>query len=273
MAGKESKRLHRGVVQIELDLLKRDIMEYGKSRGKYTDWVTYLGISVSCLVNLLVSDFKDTPVMTADQWQIIIILITLISGGAAIVRFAQNVANTEKKCISCTMTQVKRDACNPHEDRILFIIIKCVEREKPQLLVYRDLIWNCWFLPNISQGDLDMQSMRAYIAQDIGMSVSDVQLELFPDKDDCCTRKLSQSYLEVTDYYYKFCFVKITAASYYLEKLWQPQFEHSGRSFQWMSITEMLTDPHIREKNSDIVHYLQDHYETFFYNRRSIEEV
>lgn len=271
MEKRKFKRLHRSTVQIELDILKRDIVDYGQKKGKYTDWITYLGIFLSCLLNLLVSDFKDSFGIQADQWKTIVVLITMVTAVVTLIRLVKNLINTEEKCINATMIQVKRDACNPNEDRILFIVLKHNELGKPQLLTYWDLIWECWFLPNIHQGNLDEKSMRGYIAQEIGLPVSDVQLELFPDKDDCCTRKMSQNYLEVTDYYNKFCFVKITATADALCKLKEPTFEHSSRRFQWMSITEMLANQDVLEKNGDIIHFLQDHYETFFYNRKSLE--
>lgn len=275
MERKIFKRLHRGTVQIELDLLKRDIMDYGKRKGKYTDWLTYLGIFLSCLLNFLVSDFKDAFGIQAEQWKIIVALIMILTAGMTIYQMVKNFINTEEKCINSTMIQVKRDACNPNEDRILFIVLKYDAEGKPQLLVYRDLIWECWFLPNLRYENLNENSIKAYrsyIAQEIGLPISAVQLELFPDKDDCCTRKMSLNYLEVTDYYTKFCFVKISAVAEVLEKLREPTFEHSGRQFRWMSITKMLADQDVLERNGDIVHFLQDHYETFFYNRKSIEE-
>ena len=72
--------LAQEVITITTDKLKISLLENQEIIGKRNDWVAPLGILMSIVTTLLVSDFSHDALLGKENWKAIYIIMTPVSG-------------------------------------------------------------------------------------------------------------------------------------------------------------------------------------------------
>lgn len=123
-------------------------------------------------------------------------------------------------------------------------------RHPEKLLVYDDKDWGVLFFPNYATitGN-NMENLRRRLAQDLGVSETEVKLQFNTAKDEA---KFSSEHNEERLYHYEFYQGLIKAKDF------ERNFSKSGKKYRWKSISELLSDEKVREYNRFVVEQVRD---------------
>ncbi len=69
----------QGIIHITEDKLKVILLEHREKNNQYYSWTTPLGIFTSCLFATITAEFECTWGISANTWQAIFIICTLIT--------------------------------------------------------------------------------------------------------------------------------------------------------------------------------------------------
>lgn len=262
--------MHKRTIQIEAKTLENIIEKYSQELSKKLSWTVPFGIFITCVIALLTSEFNDFGPFNKPFIEALFFLVAFVSFVYTVCLVFSHFRKKNRNMLQITMDMIYERADNPVEMSILFIIstTKFDPSGKPKLLVYKDLLWNCWFLPNMDVGDFDLDVYKEYVAGELGFNKASIVIEMYPPTLMLHSEKKSAFFDIHTYYQSRFCFVKINNIDN--KDIENRDFTVSGREFHWMSVTEMMEDPSIRECNYDVLQHLHDKNGSFFYKKISL---
>jgi len=231
---------------------------------KQGDWLAPLGIASSLLATLIVSDFKNWAGLSGEQWQAITIMALL----ASIIWLGYAIrASLKVPKLENLLTEIMENSEITREHRALFVLKVLSPDNLYRILVYRDILWDCYLMPHakikdeiIDQGDYT--SLLSFIANTLALPAKSVQIS-YLDDGDLRSYKHSEFYRQDTTYVFNFFAVYISDVNQ-AKKLIKPNFEIAGKKFLWLTLDEMEGDSNTAKRNIDVTRHLRDYYNLFF---------
>lgn len=126
-----------------------------------------------------------------------------------------------------------------------------------RFLVYLDKGWDCMFFPNhksIEPESANEESLRRYMSNEFGVPEDVLQLEYVRSSE---SKKPSAEHNGEMRYYV-YSLYKATVD--HIPEAWRSDhFQIGAKECRWMSLDEMLANPHIDQINHDVIALVRDY--------------
>lgn len=133
------------------------------------------------------------------------------------------------------------------------IVIKDTFNEfSNRFLVYNDTKWDCKFFLNYKENNNNESYIKEHLSNELNIPGDCINLKYVTSK---IHEKYSESDKMNKIYSHKFYLADIVDFSEILKK---DVFEIDGRTYYWMSMSELESDQNVLKKNSDIVSYVKE---------------
>ena len=147
--------------------------------------------------------------------------------------------------------QILIDNVNTHNHSI--IVIKDTFNEfSNRFLVYNDTKWDCKFFLNYKENINNESYIKEHLSNELKIPGDCINLKYV-------TSKIHEKYSENDKmnkiYSHKFYLADIVDFSEIMKK---DVFEIDGRTYYWMSMSELESDQNVLKKNSDIINYVKE---------------
>ena len=147
--------------------------------------------------------------------------------------------------------QILIDNVNTHNHSI--IVIKDTFNEfSNRFLVYNDTKWDCKFFLNYKENINNESYIKEHLSNELKIPGDCINLKYVTSK---IHEKYSESDKMNKIYSHKFYLADIVDFS---EILKNDVFEIDGRTYYWMSMSELESDQNVLKKNNDIVSYVKE---------------
>ncbi len=252
------------IINITRDRLELTLNKYLICFARSSDWKTPLSIAVTLWLLLPVTDFKSKAHLTGSQWQVVVFMLAI----ASTIWLISTLAKLARKP---TRKDLLRDIC-AQADRLddhrgIFFYRSEDTAGTDRILVYYDVVWECYLLPHVSVEASDINDVSAegplslYASRLI--SVPPAQVTVTP------LRNLTARSTKFSEFYkrekrYTFEFLHVVVSDPIRSDIRHARFLSGGREYRWMSIPELLHDQNTAARNSDVIHHLEAHFAEFF---------
>lgn len=200
--------------------------------GSHAKWTTPLSVFISLLLTRVTCDFKDCFALKAEEWKFII-------NSALIISFICSVCLIIKQCQRGKLTSEKlyEKICELDEtinERRALLICCNISNHKNEILVYYDLLWECFLLPHYPIDDnIHISEIKTFIADDFHIDDKNVLIEKVATQE---SRKRSKRTNLDKNYIFEYFLMRL----YNIPKnCKQKQFDIAGRRYCWMSLSEL----------------------------------
>ena len=119
-------------------------------------------------------------------------------------------------------------------------------------LVYNDTKWDCTFFLNYKENINNESYIKEHLSNELKIPVDCINLKYVTSK---IHEKYSESDKMNKIYSHKFYLADIVDFSEIMKK---DVFEIDGRTYYWMSMSELESDQNVLKKNSDIISYIKE---------------
>lgn len=251
---------------INSSTLELILQDYKEKLATKKDWVNALSIFLAFLLCLMVSDFKDKFGLKALQWETII-------EGATIFSFfwflhsIYKALNTDpyKDLISDISGSIKN-----FTEYTAIYFIRITKGNIPRILVERNMIWDCFFLPYVHYSPLqsiDIQRrdhLTKTIAGFLGIDSGSVQIEHL---EDCflTSEKFSESEKIQKQFNFEFFYIRFSCETLDPDCM---EYHIGGKRFMWLTLDELENDEKTKKKNGDVISHVKKHYNVFFHQTK-----
>ena len=238
------------------------IKEYAEDLQHADKWLTYLGFCLSMVTVIVTGEFETKNsrfLLAGSEWRLIFIVIAAYSG---IQTIRQLVKRYHRRSIDDLLGEIVKRSEYRYEDRAIFLIKTYDAGSGFRILTFRDPLWKCYFLPHanlerVQPSHVDDQDLCSEIASFLGLEVDSVSLR-YVDDLDLWSRKHSRYHDRETDYRFRFFLLQFRETTSIPSHLSNANFTFSGRTYSWMTITEMEADKNTWKQNKDMTRHLLD---------------
>ena len=252
-----------------LELLLKDFTEKIKKKD---DWIAWLGILVSLCPTYFFSEFKDIAFLKATDVKMVYGTIIILCSIMLIKSIFTRVKIWGKDNVEYIVDTILAESKTPYEFRLLYIIKRGL-MENAKILVFYDKLYECYMLPHIKNEAISIsdQLIKIKMSEYIQVPVSAIRIKHYNNLEKI-SEKFSEYHARKTVYNFSFCSVIINSTSVptYLR---QHEFDVNGRTFKWMSLSELDQHDNTRQKNGDVVRFIQDNTAEFFSVPNAFEEI
>lgn len=102
----------QGLIHITEDKLKVILLEHRDKNSQFYSWTTPLGIFVSCLFATITSNFGNTWGISANTWEAMFIICTVITGIWSFCAGINAFNNKEGRTIEDLIDKIKNNTTN-----------------------------------------------------------------------------------------------------------------------------------------------------------------
>lgn len=211
---------------------------------------------------IVAADFRPRFGISGEQWQAGIVVLLGITFAWLVISIPSFFRSPS---IEDVLVEIVGNARLSRERRAVFIVKALSKQNITKFLVYRDPIWNAYFLPHASLGDGEIdervkQSLERNIADYVGVKPERVQAQ-YLNGADLRSLKHSDFHMQDTTYHFQFFHVSISCILPIANER-TPKF--AGRDLAWMSTEEMEADINTARKNFDVTRHIRDRFDLFF---------
>ena len=251
-------------ILISTDKLELILLKFSEKIKKTNDWIAPLGIFISLLVALLVSDFKEKFGIQAIQWETITIIFLIISFFWLMLEIVKIRRNPT---IQDLLIEIKSNSQKKLEFTAIFFIKRFTDENIYRILTHHNLVWDCLFLPYsfyspAEEFEKQLQPLRFTIASILGVDSGLIVIEHLKELS-LVSNKFSQRHKQNTEYYFEFFPIVVTTLDTN-NILYKDTFTVGGKEFFWKTLDELEAHPMTSERNKDIIMHLRDNYDIFF---------
>jgi hypothetical protein len=252
------------IINITRDRLELTLNRHLDLLARASDWKTPLSVALTLWLLLPVTDFKNKAHLTGAQWQVVVFMLAIASTLwliSALLKLARSPSRKDLLFAICAQA----DRLDDH--RGIFFYRAQDASDTDRILIYYDVVWECYLLPHVSVQAWDLNDVSAegplslYASRLI--SVPAAQVTVTPLRNlTMRSTKFSEFYKREKRYTFEFLHVVVKAPI--RPDMKNASFLSGGREYKWMSIPELLHDPHTAERNSDVIHHMEGHFAEFF---------
>ncbi|GAM06290.1 hypothetical protein [Novosphingobium sp. MBES04] len=228
-------------------------------------WWTPLGIAVTLLFTLVVSDFKaNFAGLSAEQWR----LLAMLGLAAAFVTMVIAIARAIRgQDLNELMNSICAESISRPRHYGIALFKAMDSRGVAQLLVYHDEVWDCFLLPyvRLHEGQSDPEDVSEPAADRFGLSKNELSAREL-DGHVLDSEKISAATGKMTNYRFAFYIMRVTGR--HAAQFRCREFELQSRKYKWLTIEEAMAHPKSAEKNGDVFRHLRDHYRAIFQDDR-----
>jgi hypothetical protein len=247
---------------ISPDALRLALLNYTSAHEAAMRWTGYCGLAFSLWGSLAVTDFSfNSPKfgLTGPQWQLIFVGAALLASFRALTGL---LSYLRRPSVDALMNQIISRAEVSQEIRAICLFKYLASNHEYRILVYRDALWDCYLLPHhnmagVNLRDIDDPNLKSFISGEVGVPPDPISVERI-DGADLRSRKHSEFWRQGTVYRFTFFIVKLDASAGLPPHLNDRQFVHNGRSFSWLTLSEMEADTNTRNRNMDMTRHISD---------------
>jgi hypothetical protein len=249
-------------ILVDISTLRLEIRTLIQNIKQSRDWMMPLGLTISFLISTVTSDFKQIFGFPPETIHAVFIILTCISGIYTIYNLIKCFIVLSKTKEDRVVNSFKDKSQLPVEYRVLCIIKSNHIDNNETLLFYKDVIWGCFFLPNVkTKTSIEVGEIINRISRLLNVDTKNMTAEFYDAEYDIASEKYSPFHKCNTLYFTKFCHIKIgDTPNFMKDKI----FNVNNIEFKWFTTTEVLSDPEERRLNSDIIRHLEDNNEKFF---------
>lgn len=252
------------IVNITRDRLELTLNRYLDLLARSSDWKTPLSVALTLWLLLPVTDFKNKAHLTGAQWQVVVFMLAIASTLWLISTLVKTVRNPSREDLLIAIC-AQADRLDDH--RGIFFYHSQDAADTDRILVYYDVVWECYLLPHVSVQAWDLNDVSAegplslYASRLI--SVPAAQVTVTP------LRNLAMRSTKFSEFYkrekrYTFEFLHVFVREPIRRDMTCASFLSGGREYRWLSIPELLNDQNTAARNSDVLHHLEGHFAEFF---------
>jgi hypothetical protein len=226
-------------------------------------WTSYSGVAASLWGSIVVSDFSFTQPkfgLVGSQW---FVVFAIAAAWSTIRASTGLLMHLRRPSLEDLMAQIVARAQVSREVRALFLLkVRDLDHDY-RILVYRDVLWNCYLLPHYNIVDQEVKEyddprLKDYISSELGVAAKVIHLHYLRD-GDLTSRKHSEFYRQDTAYSFSFYSVTFDEdVSALPPHLKAPSFVHNGRSYYWLTLAELEADENTRNRNIDVTRHIAD---------------
>lgn len=265
---KEKEKRTKFPEHIIISSSKLELMltEYQEKFAVKNNWNVPLGVFITLVVCLMVSDFKDKFGFKAMQWETTIFIAAILS---VIWLVKELITIRNNKPLEELLTEIQENIKNiPEYTAVCFI--KSNQENSPVVLVEDNLTWGCFFLPHVHYSpyeEIEEQKVKIKkaISGFLGIVNDNITIEHLKEHS-LSSEKYSES--EKINKQYNFEFFSFYISSPEDLKISDQKFDVRGKKFVWMSLDELESDKKTQQKNLDVIGHLRKNYNTFFVDIR-----
>lgn len=252
------------IVSIGRDRLELILNRHLDSLARSSDWKTPLGIVLTLGLPLAITDFKDKAILTGAQWQVVVAMFLIGAIFWLIKTGARASRSSGRKDL---LLAICKQADRLDDYHGVFFYRSNDTSGTNRILVYYDIVWECYLLPHVTIKGWDLNDVSAdrLLSKHVSLmiSVSPTQVKVTPLRDLIMrSTKFSRSYRR--DKRYTFDFLHVVVKEPVRSDIKHASFISGGREYKWMSIPDLLLDPNTVARNSDVIHHLESHSIEFF---------
>lgn len=218
--------------------------------GSYAKWTTPLSIFISLLLTRITCDFKDCFALKANEWKFIVnstLIISLVCSIYLIIKQCQRRKLTSEKL--CQEICELDETINEHR---ALLICSDISDHKNEILVYYDLLWECFLLPHYPiDNNIHISEIKTFIADDFHINNKDILIEKVATQE---SRKQSKRTNLDKNYIFEYFLMRLDNIP---ENYKQKQFDIAGRRYCWMSLSELQGEKNTMYYNGDVINYLE----------------
>lgn len=254
-----SEKLPNEII-IDRQILKSLVKEYSEQVRKTHGWTTPLSIFISVLLCIFATtSFKPIFGASAERVETAVWILCFIFLAWTIYQLIVSFqCSAESKFYSSLYENIK----NVPDNTVIFII-KLTKDGIPRLLVEKKPSWGCYFLPYTSKNDVhisqeNISDFKNTISYYLGIASDDVSVDHLEDYP-LISSKFSPKDKVYKQFNFDFLFFTIPKEKM-LENYERSPFHVGGKTFEWMTIAELQSDPKTQERNGDILDHLDKNY-------------
>jgi hypothetical protein len=252
------------VVNITRDRLELTLNRYLDQLARSSDWKTPLSIAITLWLLLPVTDFKNKAHLSGAQWQVVVFMLAIASTIWLVVTLLKLI---KKPSRSDLLADICSNADRLDDHRGIFFFHAEDLAGTDRILVYYDVVWDCFLLPHVSVQAWDLNDVSAegplslYASRLISVPPSQVAVTPLRNLTVRST-KFSEFYRREKRYTFEFLHVAVMRPIRLDMK--RSSFLSGGREYKWMSVPELLKDQNTAARNFDVLHHLEGHFAEFF---------
>lgn len=249
------------LINIELAQLKLILNEFFERRRKYDEWISSLGIFLSLILTIIITDFKDYGPLKALEWRLLVVICTIFS----FIWLLYTIYNRLRSpLLKELIEEIKNHSKTRIQNRGIFLILNKKNDQPTKFLTYKDRSWDCYILPHSKIEDKtnyneEYEPLKKYITSMIGVPYTNVTIS-YKDEMDFNSIKYSEYGKMETDYNFKFFLVDFNNQRVHNNICPKKSFNLGGRDFQWMTLDEMERDFNTGKRNLDVINHLRDNH-------------
>ena len=250
------------VVSFGYDTLRLTLFQFVDKATKARDWVAPLGVLATIVVTVVVSDFQDRFGISASAWRAVVVMtavVTTVWLAVALVNWfrAPTVEDLLAQLIDRSSARVER--------RLIFVFRLRGKDGLTRVLVYRDIVWECFLFPHMKLTDDEVAQWNAhraeqYVGDLFGLAASAINLAHVED-GDLHSQKYSEFTKAETTYLFRFALVSIDPAA--IGRMSKRSFAIGGQQYRWMTLDEIEHDQNSARRNLDVLRHLRDYHQLF----------
>lgn len=251
------------VISISRDRLSLVVTRFMQMRKEAGDWTAPLGIALSLLVLLPLTKFQERLGISAQQWQTVFVLAAAVSTVWFIVAVIRSIRAPRAADLLREIAQ-HADVLDDH--RGLYLLKALDEQDSYKLLVYWDIVWECYLLPHVDIRAIDMNDqstlgpLSMYAARKLGVEPADLEVRVLREIT-FHTRKFSAFYKREKSYTFEMIHVRLSGPP---PHLLEEEFVVGGTKYRWMTLGGLAEDPATAAKNGDVIRHLENNFVQLF---------
>lgn len=248
---------------------KIDLYELRKNLTKNTQFLW--GLFATLIVTLLSTDLEKmfTKEQSLAQWMLLLISISI---GSITAWKTANIRKMRDPIIDLKKS-LYDSYINKPDLNVLFIIKRTCEGNK-QILVMRNKAWGCYFLPYIgirkSVDDIIAHSNRK-IENILGLTKDSTTSTMLLEHHEKTEKHHPQENV-VKEYHSYYVHLANNGTNEELNILLSNSFDRGNLQFEWKTFTEIESDKKTKEKNSDVLKVIREHYNDFIESTQNFQD-
>jgi len=254
------------VLCISGDRLALVLNQHERVRAKASEWRAPLGLAITLWLAFLVSDFRATWGLKGDQWGVVVFMLASFSTVWLFVELYQRflISSTEMSLLE----KICQNADRQDDHRGIFFFHAEDSSETERVLVYFDIVWKCYLLPSADIASIGFDDpdavalLAAQVGRLVGAREEDIKVRRVPNAELHSTK---YSYYHRREKAYTFEFLHVSVVEPRPE-IYEEEFFSGGRLYRWMSVPELLQDENTKDRNSDVLHHIENKFSDFYYH-------